>query len=405
MALPVNPVAGVAQTTILGNILVPENPTPTPAPTMTPVPTTTPAPPTPPTVTMSTANLARNAPTLTIAGSGFDATTPSANTVALSLGAFGAVTSATTTSLTVTLSTQPTSLGSLTAVVASFGGSSGTAVQVATVVAAPTVTQSLANLARNAPTLTIAGSGFDAMTPSANTVVLSLDAVGAVTSATATSSTVPVSTQPTSLGSLTAVVTSSGGSSGTAVQVATVVAATWNLAAGFLQMYTSSNSGGTWTRATSGLPSSVEWNSITLSSDGTKLAAAVYGGGINGGIYTSSNSGGTWTREISGLRGSSINWNSITSSADGTKLAVVAQGGGIYTSSNSGGTWTLETSGLPSSSNWRSITSSSDGTKLAAAVYGGGIYTSYDSGGTWTRATSGLPSGSRNWNSISSSAG
>ena len=175
-----------------------------------------------PMVTTSSVNLASNAPTLVITGSGFS-TTPSANTVAFNLGAAGTVTAATPTSLTVTFSTAPTSLGDLLAVVTTNGVTSGSAVQVATIVAAPTVT---ANPSRSIPistsTLTIAGSGFNATTPSANTVAFNLGAVGTVTAATSTQLTVSLSTSPTSLGNLTAVVTSNGGTSGAPVQVATV---------------------------------------------------------------------------------------------------------------------------------------------------------------------------------------
>ena len=138
-------------------------------------------------MTFSTTSRAQNAPTLTIAGTGFDASSPSANAVVLSSGAAGAVTAATSTSLVVTLSTPPTSVGAaMTAVAASFGLSSGSPVQVATVVVPPVVTRNLANLVNNVPTLTIAGTGFDASSPSANGVAFNLGAVGTVTSATAT---------------------------------------------------------------------------------------------------------------------------------------------------------------------------------------------------------------------------
>ena len=67
------------------------------------------------------------------------------------------------------------------------------------------------------------------------------------------------------------------------------------------------------------------WLSITSSSDGTKLAAVVFGGYI----YTSTDSGATWTTNSnsSGLN----NWNSITSSAGGAKLAAIASSSYIYT--------------------------------------------------------------------------
>ncbi|MCK5268826.1 MAG: InlB B-repeat-containing protein, partial [Spirochaetes bacterium] len=64
-----------------------------------------------------------------------------------------------------------------------------------------------------------------------------------------------------------------------------------------------------------------QWYSITSSADGTKLAALGFEQ-----IYTSTDSGATWT-----ARDSSRQWNSITSSADGTKLAATVVGGQIYT--------------------------------------------------------------------------
>lgn len=56
--------------------------------------------------------------------------------------------------------------------------------------------------------------------------------------------------------------------------------------------------------------------SITSSSDGTKLAAA-----SKGYIYTSTNSGATWTKQTDA---GSRRWTNITSSSDGTKLDAVA---------------------------------------------------------------------------------
>jgi photosystem II stability/assembly factor-like uncharacterized protein len=50
-------------------------------------------------------------------------------------------------------------------------------------------------------------------------------------------------------------------------------------------------------------------------------------GAYNAQIYTSTDSGATWT-----ARDSSRSWYSVASSADGTKLVAVEQGGQIYTS-------------------------------------------------------------------------
>ena len=149
-----------------------------------------------PAVTLNTASLAANAATLTIAGSGFD-TTFANNTVAFNKGAVGTVTAGTATSLTVTFSTQPTGVGSLTAVVTTDGVNSGTAVQVATV--APAVTGSTANLAANAGSIVIDGYDFDT-TAANDSVTFNDGAVGTVHSATATSLDVTINTAPATAG-------------------------------------------------------------------------------------------------------------------------------------------------------------------------------------------------------------
>jgi len=182
------------------------------------------------------------------------------------------------------------------------------------------------------------------------------------------------------------------------------------LAVYYGSIYTSTDSGTTWTERTSA--GSRAWRSITSSADGSKLAATVNDNYGNGYIYTSTDSGATWTERTSA---GSRYWESITSSADGTKLATVDYrgtyftGGYIYTSMDSGVTWTEQTAG--GSHAWRSITSSADGSKLAAVEMGtydsstvayiGSVYTSTDSGATWTEQTS---AGSHSWQSITSSA-
>ena len=75
-----------------------------------------------------------------------------------------------------------------------------------------------------------------------------------------------------------------------------------------------------------------DWQSVAMSSDGTKQTAVVY----DGQIYISTDSGNTWTP-----KGSNRKWWSVTMSSDGTKQTAVAHyGGQIYISSDSGNTWT-----------------------------------------------------------------
>jgi hypothetical protein len=121
---------------------------------------------------------------------------------------------------------------------------------------------------------------------------------------------------------------------------------------------------------------------VASSSDGTKLVAGGWGG-----IYTSTNSGATWTQ----TGAPSEEWFSIASSSDGTKLAAISAvylSGSIYTSTNSGLTWTQTSA---PSVNWQSIASSSDGTKLVAVVSGGGIYTGNPSPSLTLQFLSGYP--------------
>ena len=149
------------------------------------------------------------------------------------------------------------------------------------------------------------------------------------------------------------------------------------------QIYTSTDSGTTWTARAS----SQQWLSVASSADGTKLVACVDGGQI----YTSADSGATWTARLSGDQG----WSSVASSADGTKLVACVDGGQIYTSVDSRAPWTARAS----TQNWFSVACSADGTKLAACVFGGQIYVSDDSGATWTARAS-----SQNWSSVASSS-
>ena len=173
-----------------------------------------------PVVTPRTAALAANATSLTISGYGFDAT-KAKDIITFDHGVIGTVTSASPTSLTVSVSSLSSLTGgmALHASVKVDGVSSSSAVAVATI--APMVTPSTATLAANATTLIIHGFDFSS-TASDNTVTFSDGATGKVTSATATKLTV-TSLSGLTVGSLTATVTSNSVSSTSAVQVATVI--------------------------------------------------------------------------------------------------------------------------------------------------------------------------------------
>jgi hypothetical protein len=113
-------------------------------------------------------------------------------------------------------------------------------------------------------------------------------------------------------GAKTFTVTASDGTASSAAATVTMTLAAANDAPSFaLPVGKVVPAGVTWTAR----ESSRSWYAIASSADGTKLAAVVYGGQI----YTSTDSGVTWTAQASGSR----TWTSIASSEDGTKLAAV----------------------------------------------------------------------------------
>jgi len=163
-------------------------------------------------------------------------------------------------------------------------------------------------------------------------------------------------------------------------------------------IYTSADGGVTWIQRTSA--GSNKWKSITSSSNGSKIAAVMtYNDGFGNKyslVYLSTNSGETWSSKYS----NGIYLNSITSSSDGSRLAVTDWHGYIYTSQDSGSTWVerQNAGGIFFSS----IASSYDGNSFAACGYSDSyIYTTENKGTTWIERTS---SGKRNWGFIVSSS-
>jgi photosystem II stability/assembly factor-like uncharacterized protein len=147
------------------------------------------------------------------------------------------------------------------------------------------------------------------------------------------------------------------------------------IAAGHYTIFVSTDMGASWvSRANAPNPRGY-WKTVACSAVGTKLLATDV---IQ--LYTSTNTGNTWSLTCA----PSNQWNAIASSSDGTKLVACNDYsiGRIYTSTNSGLTWTLTSA--PSNTFWSAVTSSTNGAILAAASYSGNIYFSTNSGLTWT---------------------
>ncbi len=120
---------------------------------------------------------------------------------------------------------------------------------------------------------------------------------------------------------------------------------------------------------------------VASSSDGCKLVAA----GFNGGIFTSTNFGLTWIQQTNT---GSASYNCVASSSDGGRI-VIGTSDYLYLSTNFGGSWMPL--GNAGNAGWSCVASSSDGGKLLAG--GNHEYFSADYGTTWSYNTANLGNG------------
>ena len=133
---------------------------------------------------------------------------------------------------------------------------------------------------------------------------------------------------------------------------------------------------------------------VASSPDGTKLAASV----SNDYIYTSTNSGETWTAKTGS--GKHL-WYGLAISLDGKKIAATCQDPNIYISTDSGSTWT--TIIVPEAIRIYGLACSSDFTIMVAPDCGlidhsgSYIFTSQDGGLHWKKETA---AGKREWSFI-----
>jgi hypothetical protein len=142
---------------------------------------------------------------------------------------------------------------------------------------------------------------------------------------------------------------------------------------------TSKDGGVTWT--TYSAPGKRYWTSVSSSSDGTKMVAVAMSGVNNsdasitakGCVYTSTDSGSTWTQQTTFT--DMCMWGSSMSS-DGSVIAVTRfrgsdgaySGGAVFLSKDGGATWAKQTAFA--SDGWFAVRLSSDGTRLVASSNG-----------------------------------
>jgi hypothetical protein len=139
-----------------------------------------------------------------------------------------------------------------------------------------------------------------------------------------------------------------------------------------------------------GVAASSQFEGVTLSEDGTRIAAVIMGGPVIVGTVAADGSV-TWITPT-GLPLTASSWRSIDSSANGQVMVAVGQTPVAFISTDGGATW-ASLAAAPVTQNWYRVKVSADGQTIAMAgnSFGGsnsadGIYVSKDQGATFTRA-------------------
>ena len=153
-----------------------------------------------------------------------------------------------------------------------------------------------------------------------------------------------------------------------------VVAGTLDINGDFTQckLYRSNNLGTTWSEVST-LPICLWY--ITVSNDGTRLLGAQWGGDI----YTSSNSGVTWTN-----RGNPKAWWGFSSSGTGQVVVGITEKVSVHISTDYGQSWSTP-AGLAPSGTFTKSAVSDDGQKIMILDSYGRIYLSNNGGSTFTQ--------------------
>ncbi len=156
------------------------------------------------------------------------------------------------------------------------------------------------------------------------------------------------------------------------------------------------NSGASWRTLVT--QSGRTWESITASSDASKIAASVIvypsGGTPYRLVYTSQDGGASWIQR--GNLPTDCRWF-MSSSSSGSLLVLAAYGKSLYTSNDWGESWKECTSA--GSRGWWEVASSPDGQRIVATVRNGPIFVSGDQGATWVRTNA----ASKQWAAVASS--
>ena len=160
-----------------------------------------------------------------------------------------------------------------------------------------------------------------------------------------------------------------------------------SISVGLGKLYISNNQGASWNEFSY---RNGNWSGMASDSDGSHLIAGqlnqyIYDGldqfgeptwhSEDGGrLFTSSDSGATWTERQPAGNIDKI-WIGVASDSDGSHLIAAVEEGRLYTSDDYGETWTEEQPAGDVNKNWSSVASDLDGSNLIVAVSSGRLYT------------------------------
>jgi photosystem II stability/assembly factor-like uncharacterized protein len=151
-------------------------------------------------------------------------------------------------------------------------------------------------------------------------------------------------------------------------------------------VFKSTDSGGTWAAANTGL-TSLAINALAVN----PLNPAIIYAGTDIGVLKSTDSGGTWVAASTGLSPYLHVYALAIDPATPGTLFAGTEGGGVLKSADAGGTWVAANTGLPNVNVQTLAINPSTPTTLYAGT-SGGFFKSTDSGGTWVNSKTGLGS-------------
>jgi photosystem II stability/assembly factor-like uncharacterized protein len=96
-------------------------------------------------------------------------------------------------------------------------------------------------------------------------------------------------------------------------------------------IWTSADSGKTWTRQNGPPPNQATWSSVASDSTGTHPIVAARCTGFSGDIWTSADAGSMWTNATAGTAASGQFWKSVATNATGDAFIAVDETGDIWT--------------------------------------------------------------------------